>query len=134
MDASVCCGTAMPKFYEAVSPTDEVVSEPSMDSKPRRSISFFLIYVLAFFYFAFSCGMESFFQSQSFTFGLCGPHKLQPQDAAVLTTVYFATFPFGRSWGIIQPWFSLLIVCIQVFWCVPIQSYDAKDDDYHQPQ
>ena len=28
----------------------------------------------------FSCGIESSFQSQIFTFGLCGPHQLSPQQ------------------------------------------------------
>ena len=39
-----------------------------------------LILLLALFFFSLSCGIESIFQSQSFTFGLCGPHKLTPQQ------------------------------------------------------
>merc|ERR1712029_1162148 len=58
------------------------------------------ILVLAFFYFAFSCGIEGFFQSQTFTFGICGPHRLDPKKAAVLTTVYFACFLVGRFSGV----------------------------------
>ena len=49
-----------------------------------------LILGLSFFYFAFSCGLEAFFQSQSFTFALCGPHIFPPSEAATLTTVYFS--------------------------------------------
>ena len=41
-----------------------------------------LILFLALFFFSLSCGIESIFQSQSFTFGLCGPHNLTPQQVA----------------------------------------------------
>ena len=33
------------------------------------------------FFFSLSCGIESIFQSQSFTFALCGPHNLSPRQA-----------------------------------------------------
>ena len=49
-----------------------------------------VILALSFFYFTFSCGLEAFFQSQSFTFALCGPHLFIPSQAATLTTIYFS--------------------------------------------
>ena len=49
-----------------------------------------VILALSFFYFTFSCGLEAFFQSQSFTFALCGPHLFSPSQAATLTTIYFS--------------------------------------------
>ena len=49
-----------------------------------------MILALSFFYFTFSCGLEAFFQSQSFTFALCGPHLFPPSQAAALTTIYFS--------------------------------------------
>jgi len=48
----------------------------------------------------FSCGIESSFQSQIFTFGLCGPHQLSPQQAASLTTTFAVAFLIGRFSGI----------------------------------
>ena len=61
---------------------------------PRKDFSHLrhpkLILGLSFFYFAFSCGLEAFFQSQSFTFALCGPHLFFPSEAATLTTIYFS--------------------------------------------
>ena len=84
----------MPKFYEVVSSRERTISDEH--SKTKSSKSSALIYLLAFFYFAFSCGMEGFFQSQTFTFGICGPHRLLPKKAAILTTVYFASFLLGR--------------------------------------
>ena len=49
-----------------------------------------MILALSFLYFTFSCGLEAFFQSQSFTFALCGPHLFPPSQAATLTTIYFS--------------------------------------------
>ena len=49
-----------------------------------------LVLVLAFLYFTFSCGLEGFLQSQTYTFALCGPHQLAPTHAAMLNTIYFS--------------------------------------------
>ena len=38
-----------------------------------------LMFSLGFVYFASSTGLEGFFSSQIFTFGLCGPHSLPPK-------------------------------------------------------
>ena len=38
-----------------------------------------LMFCLGFVYFASSTGLEGFFSSQIFTFGLCGPHSLPPK-------------------------------------------------------
>ena len=39
-----------------------------------------IVLVLGFLFFVLSCGIESSFQSQSFTFALCGPHKMTAQQ------------------------------------------------------
>ena len=115
-------------FYKAVSQEDTTMMEDEEESTIREKGKRFpkLIYSFAFLYFAFSCGMEGFFQSQTFTFGICGPHKLNPKEvsdidnliqileilgalqhlprvyvflllqAAFLTTVYLASFLVGR--------------------------------------
>ena len=42
-----------------------------------------VLFLLAFFFFASSTGMEGFFQSQIFTFGICGPHRLVPKTVRI---------------------------------------------------
>ena len=39
-----------------------------------------ILLISGLFFCLFSCGIESSFQSQIFTFGLCGPHQLSPQQ------------------------------------------------------
>ena len=38
------------------------------------------------FFCLFSCGVESSFHSQVFTFALCGPHQLSPQQVSSRST------------------------------------------------
>jgi len=98
-----CCiiagGVSMPRFYEAVSTDDTKLDGTEGDQKKRTSHPR-IIFLLSFFYFSFSCGLEGFFQSQTFTFGICGPHQMIPGKAAALTTVYFASFLAGRFSGV----------------------------------
>jgi len=92
-------GLPMPRFYETVSQDDTKVESGGEQHKKTKHSKLTLI--LSFFYFAFSCGLEGFFQSQTFTFGICGPHKMAPGKAATLTTVYFASFLAGRFSGVL---------------------------------
>jgi len=94
----VIFGIPMP-IYTAIS-QEEPLKGASTNHENIRKQNSRIIYFLSFFYFAFSCGMEGFFQSQTFTFGICGPHLLSPKEAAVLTTVYFSFFLLGRFSGI----------------------------------
>jgi len=80
-------GLPMPQFYDMVSTAEDPSHSRQKTSAIRHPK---LILGLSFFYFAFSCGLEAFFQSQSFTFALCGPHLFPPSEAATLTTVYFS--------------------------------------------
>ena len=67
----------MPRFYKQVDQEEAgEATSPAQCTKKKYSRA---ILFLAFFYFAFSCGIEGFFQSQTFTFGICGPHKLNPK-------------------------------------------------------
>ena len=61
----------MPSYYDAVATEDQ----RNMDDKPKSSYEK-LILVFAYLFFAFSCGIEGFFQSQTYTFGICGPLSL----------------------------------------------------------
>ena len=45
-------------------------------------------------------GMDSFFQSQTFTYGLCGPLELTTQEAGYLNSAFFGAYLFGRILGI----------------------------------
>ena len=56
------------------------------DKKVRqnRSSVTTMMFILAFFYFACSTGLEGFFQSQIFTFGICGPHQLPPKTVNIV--------------------------------------------------
>ena len=97
----VCCGFTMPT-YQAVSQEDGDEDSSSATSSSiqsnKHSYKSKLIYILAFFYFTFSCGMESFFQSQTFTFGICGPHQLEPKEVKLFINVEDKTYCYsGRS-------------------------------------
>jgi len=90
----VACRLVMPLFYEEA-------KEEELKEEKRKEVKYpNLILLLALFFFSLSCGIESIFQSQSFTFGLCGPHKLTPQQAASLTTTLCVSFLAGRFSGI----------------------------------
>ena len=39
-----------------------------------------ILLISGLFFCLFSCGIESSFHSQIFTFALCGPHQLSPQQ------------------------------------------------------
>lgn len=86
------CGVEMPRYYDTVDSNDVV---QKTDNRPNSLNTRYLL-ILAFFYFAISCGIEAFFQSQTFTFGICGPLQLNISQAAMLSTVYFACFLVGR--------------------------------------
>ena len=49
-----------------------------------------------FCFFILSAGVDAYFQSQTYTFGLCGPMELTPAQAGHLNTTYFATYLAGR--------------------------------------
>ena len=73
-------------FYQAVNQEDTMVVDNDASTKKKKRYPK-IIYIFAFFYFAFSCGMEGFFQSQTFTFGICGPHKLNPKKVIKIATI-----------------------------------------------
>jgi len=107
-------GLPMPQFYDMVSTSEEAPKNEQKGGNLRHPN---LILVLSFFYFTFSCGLEAFFQSQSFTFALCGPHLFPPSQAATLTTIYFSSFLTGRFSGILLSNFvstTTIILCSQV--------------------
>ena len=70
----------MPIFNEDKS-VDKKENGPTTDAKQLVRYPKILL-ISGLFFSLFSCGIESIFQSQSFTFGLCGPHKLTPQQVS----------------------------------------------------
>jgi len=98
----IVVGIPMPRFYESIA-KHEVDGDGTLEEGKtiERAKHQKTLLVFAFFYFAFTCGIEGFFQSQTFTFGICGPHRMEPEKAASLTTVYFASFLVGRFSGVL---------------------------------
>ena len=56
--------------------------------------------LLVYIYYVMSCGLEGFFQSNTYTYALCGPLKMPPADANLLNILYYAAFVSGRLSGI----------------------------------
>jgi len=94
-------GLSMPRFYECISQDESALSFPTVTKQHKETMHSKVIFLLAFLYFSCSCGLEGFFQSQTFTFGICGPHQMEPGKAASLTTTYFACFLAGRFSGVL---------------------------------
>ena len=56
----------------------DVSDKKGMEEK-SSTVRTAIMFILAFFYFACSTALEGFFQSQIFTFGMCGPPQLHPK-------------------------------------------------------
>ena len=69
------------------------VKENSMIANPRRDVTL-VIFGIAFMFLSY--GIDMYFQSQIYVFGLCGPLKLSPEYAGWLNTTYFANYLLGR--------------------------------------
>ena len=65
------------QFVPSIDNTQEVIvkEETTEDQKTTKTI--LLICLGVIFYFLF-CGIDSYFQSQTYTYGLCGPLELSP--------------------------------------------------------
>lgn len=93
---TVMCRLVMPQFYE-----NEKSEEAGSETVKKKGVKYpNLILFLGLFFFILSCGIEASFQSQTFTFGLCGPHHLSPKQAASLTLTLSLAFLVGRFSGI----------------------------------
>ena len=65
---------------------EEVKTAKDKNEVNKKSLSparVALMFCLGFVYFASSTGLEGFFSSQIFTFGLCGPHYLPPKTVLI---------------------------------------------------
>jgi len=90
-----CSAFRLPSFYD---------DEENREEKTTSSVSSvpgWLYYLVAvYFFYVFSCGIEGFFQSMTYTYALCGPLAFQPWEANILSMVYLASFLIGRLSGI----------------------------------
>ena len=108
-------GVKMPVWGESSQDKEKQDKCEKKEEKKSLDMRTAVLFLLAFFFFASSTGMEGFFQSQIFTFGICGPHRLVPKtvrivtplskyiyftrhlfQAALLHTVHFISFLSGR--------------------------------------
>ena len=88
-------GLEMPSFYDREENVEEK-SASKLTNIPRWWIYMILVYI----YYVLSCGLEGFFQSMTYTYGLCGPLRMTPSEANILNGLYFGAFVIGRSSGI----------------------------------
>jgi len=107
----------MPRYHHTES---QNVEESSLEEEKVIKKNSKLLLFLGFTYFALSCGLEGFFQSQTYTFGICGPHKISPEKAASLTSVYFGTFLAGRFSGVLLStrFKPLIMIIISIGSCI----------------
>ena len=63
-------------------------------SRSAREDIWIIVFVILLY--TATCGSERLFQSMEFTFGFCGPLKLDPQDAVFTDECYNGGFMFGR--------------------------------------
>jgi MFS family permease len=89
-----CSGLQMPSYY----PEEGPAGQEKGGIKELLGWGPFL--VLVYFYYVFSCGLEGFFQSNIYTYALCGPLDMSPGQANLLNGLYFAAFVTGRLGGI----------------------------------
>jgi len=80
----------MPRFYKS----DEAILGKEL---PEKDIKFGkLFFILVFFFYFISCGIERIYQPMAFTFGICGPLALVPREAVFIDSCYNGGFMCGR--------------------------------------
>merc|ERR1719427_1389094 len=90
----------MPSYYdqEETEMDERVVARPGLQGTRT-----FLALTAIYCYYLFSCGLEGFFQSMTYTYALCGPLSMTPASANTITAIYYAAFMTGRCSGIFFP-------------------------------
>ena len=71
----------MPRYYENVPTYDAQENVKNTDKKKVKYPK--IIIALSFIFFAFAGGLEGFFQSQTYTYGICGPHSMTSDQVSV---------------------------------------------------
>ena len=83
----VAGGVKMPVWGESSQNKEKQDKCEKQEEKKSLDTRTAVLFLLAFFFFASSTGMEGFFQSQIFTFGICGPHRLVPKTVRIVTII-----------------------------------------------
>jgi len=91
-----CSGLKMPSFYGDTAADKESGDEGGV----KELLGWGPLLLLVYIYYVMSCGLEGFFQSNTYTYALCGPLKMPPADANLLNILYYAAFVSGRLSGI----------------------------------
>jgi len=91
-----CSGLKMPSFYGDTAADKESGDEGGV----KELLGWGPLLLLVYIYYVMSCGLEGFFQSNTYTYALCGPLKMPPGDANLLNILYYAAFVSGRLSGI----------------------------------
>ena len=76
----------------------QMVSTVESDPSSEKNCRFrkYLLLSLGLVLYLLTCGVDSYFQSQTYTFGLCGPMAMSAKDAGWLNSVYFLLYLVGR--------------------------------------
>ena len=76
---------------------EKSISIEKTETHPRSCVdSPYWIVVLASLFYFFSQGVDGFFQSQTYTFALCGPLKLETYYAGYINFAFFGSYCVGR--------------------------------------
>ena len=85
----------MPNYYNENDVNNRKIEKSFTNVKYWRTLL-----TMIYFYYVFTCGLEGFFMSMTYTYGICGPLKLSVSEAVLLNTLYYGAFLVGRFSGI----------------------------------
>ena len=88
-------GLQMPNYYSENDVNNRKIEKSFTNVKYWRTLL-----TMIYFYYVFTCGLEGFFMSMTYTYGICGPLKLSVSEAVLLNTLYYGAFLAGRFSGI----------------------------------
>lgn len=94
-------GLELPSFHcpSPVSTTStdlEKTLPENQDTQQTQNRNTYLILFMSFLFYFLTCGLDTFFQSQTYTFGLCGPLGIGAKGAGWLNISYFSLYLVGR--------------------------------------
>ena len=89
-------GLQMPSYY-----SKNIVDNANVEKVFTNVQYWKSLLVMIYFYYVFTCGLEGFFMSMTYTYGICGPLEMTVSEAALLNTLYYGAFLVGRFSGII---------------------------------
>lgn len=88
-------GLQMPSFYNENAVDSRKLGKTFTNVKYWKTLL-----TMVYFYYVFTCGLEGFFMSMTYTYGICGPLKMSVSEAVLLNTLYYGAFLVGRFSGI----------------------------------